>query len=171
MFWLKFVKSIIKILHSNVSEDEAAAGFAIGSIMGLLPFASLINVFMLFLIIILNVNYSAAALAIIIFGIVGSFTDPAAGFIGNILLAKMDILTPFWSYLYNVPLIPFTRFNNTVVLGSLVIALFLAAPVFIFSKKFILYYRANLANKVEKLKIVKVLGLNKLINIYSRFNQ
>ncbi|MEW6041517.1 MAG: TIGR03546 family protein, partial [Elusimicrobiota bacterium] len=171
MFWFKLVKSIIKILHSNISEDEVAAGFALGSIIGLTPFYTLSNLFVLILIILLNVNTGAATLGILIFSIIGSFTDSLAHQIGLFLLTKVDFLTPFWTSLYNAPIIPFTKFNNTVILGSWIISLILLIPVFLLFKKFIIYYRANVAKNVEKMKIIKLLGIDKLINIYTRFSQ
>jgi uncharacterized protein (TIGR03546 family) len=64
-----------------------------------------------------------------------------------------------------MPVIPFTKFYNTVVLGSLVISIILFIPCYIFSKKFIVFYRANYKDKVAKWKIMKLFKLTSVANM------
>ncbi len=165
----KLIKSIFNLLHSNISPLEIALGFALGSIIGLTPFFTLHNLFIFLLLIILNVNFSAGMLGIMVFGLIGYLTDPLAHKIGYLLLVEIKSLEPFWTNLYNMPIVPFTRFYNTVVLGSLVISLVLFVPVVIFTKNFVVFYRNNLSSKVQKWKIVKIIKASGIYNFYKKF--
>lgn len=171
MFWLKIVKSIMGILHSDIPPAQIAAGFVLGSIIGFAPFVALHTILVLILILVLNVNIGAALMAIAACGTIGLFTDPLADRIGTLLLVKSDLLTPLWTYAYNLPLVPFTRFNNTVVLGSLVIAMGLSLPLFFLVRRGVRYYRAHLAPKVEQWKVMKLLKITSPLNVYNKYQQ
>jgi uncharacterized protein (TIGR03546 family) len=71
------------------------------------------------------------------------------------LLVQTEGLAPLWTALYNAPLVPFTRFNNTVVLGSLVIALALFLPVLFGTRGLVVFYRARYKAKVDQLGFMK----------------
>lgn len=169
MFWFKIIKSIVSFLHSDISPKQVSGGVALGSIIGLTPMASLHNYIVLFIILVTKINKSAALLSAALFALIAFLTDPLADSIGYTLLVKIDALTPLWTRLYNMPFVPFTRFNNTVVLGSLVISLALFLPVFFLTNKFIIYYRANLRLKVENSKVLKLFKLNSVFNLYNKF--
>ncbi len=168
MFWLKIIQKIIRLLHSEISPSEIAAGVAFGVILGLVPLSLVLGIFVFLLIFLLKVNIGAALFSALLFKLVAYFADPLADIFGYALLVDARLLAPFWSYLYNLPIVPFTRFNNTVVLGSILISIILFVPVYLLAKKFIIYYRTNLKTKVEKLKIVKVLKLTKIYGIYDK---
>lgn len=168
MFWSKTVRQIVGIFSGNQDPDEIGAGFALGAIIGLNPTNTLHNYVILFLIFLINVNKGAAALGLAFFAVVGYFTDPIAHQIGYKLLVETPALNPFWTKLYNTPIIPFTRFNNTVVLGSLVIALVLFIPTWLISKKLIILYRKNLQAKVNQWKIIQLLHHTRW---YDRYNK
>ncbi|OGS26943.1 MAG: hypothetical protein A2297_01020 [Elusimicrobia bacterium RIFOXYB2_FULL_48_7] len=166
---MKLVRKILTILNSNISPFEIGYGVALGSIIGLTPFLALHNLVVFILIILLNVNISSALLAVAVFSIIGHFTDPIANLIGKLLLVKMDFLNPFWTNLYNMPIVPLTRFNNTVVLGSLVLSLVLFVPIAVLTIKFIVYYRSKLASKVAQWKIMKLFKLSPIYKIFSAY--
>ncbi len=168
MFWFKTVRQVIAIFRNNQDPDEIGAGFALGSIIGLNPTNTLHNYVILFLLFLLNVNKGAALISVAFFAVIGYFTDPYAHQIGYKLLVEMPALNPFWTKLYNTPIVPFTRFNNTVVLGSLVIALALFIPVWLIGKKLIILYRKNLQEKVNKLKVIQLLQQAKWYERYTK---
>lgn len=170
MFWIKLLKSIVSILQSEISPTQVAWGFALGTLMGFIPFSALHSYFIFVLILMLNVNIGAATLAALIFSFVSMLTDPLADKIGYFLLVRVQALTPLWTKLYNMPVVPFTKFYNTVVLGSFVISLVLFIPSYIFSRKFIVFYRANYKDKVAKWKIMKLFKLTNVAKVYDKFN-
>jgi len=165
----KIIKRIFKLLHSNVAPGEIAFGFALGSIIGLTPFFALHNLFIFILLLLLNVNFSAAMVAVAVFGIVGYLTDPLAHALGYFLLVHAKVLEPLWTSLYNTPFVPFTRFYNTVVLGGFVLSCLLFIPLVLGTKRFVVFYRNNLAQKVQQWKILKVFKASKIYKLYSRF--
>ncbi|MEI8217537.1 MAG: TIGR03546 family protein [Elusimicrobiota bacterium] len=171
MFWLKILKSIMTTLHSKISPNQIAGGCMLGMMIGILPAKNLLTAGMVLVILLLNVNIGSAALMATLFSVIGYFADPLADRIGYFLLVTSTGLTPVWAHLYNLPLIAFTRFNNTVVLGSFCIALILCVPVFLGMRWFIVYYRANLSSKVEQWKIMKVFKLSSSLNLYDKYNQ
>lgn len=171
MIALKLIKKFIKLLNSDASPTQIAFGFALGSIIGLTPFMSLHNLVIWILIFLLKVNVSGAFLGVAAFSIVGLATDPFADKVGYMVLAQMDSLQGLWTALYNMPIIPFTRFNNTIVMGSFVIALILFIPVVIFMKYFIVFYRTHLQQKLEKVKVFKLLKASKLYQWYDKLKK
>lgn len=169
MFWLKIVKSIMTTLHSSVSPNQIAGGCVLGMLLGLLPAKTLLTVFLAVIVLILNVNIGSAMLVATLTALVAFFLDPLFHATGHFLLVKSAGLTPLWTKLYNMPLIPFTRFNNTVVLGSLAVGLLLSGPVFLFMRWFVVYYRAHYAQKVEQWKIMKFFKLTSVINVLDKY--
>jgi uncharacterized protein (TIGR03546 family) len=167
MFIIKILKKLIKALHSNASPSEIASGVVLGSIMGFTPGFTLVSFLVIFLIIILNVNISAAIVSSIIFSIGGLALDPLSHMIGSKVL-YIPGLEGLWTSLYNMPLVPLSRFNNTVVIGGYIITLVLIIPIYIFSKKFVVVYREKLQAKIEKMKVVKLLKASKFFKFYTR---
>lgn len=150
MFLLKTLKSIIVMFQTDISPNQIAWGFALGAILGLIP-----NMFMklvLFIVIMLfRVNISAALIGCSLYAIVSYPLDFLFDSVGY------TVLNTFYTWLYNLPIVPFTHFNNTVVMGSLVVGIILLVPNGVFAKKFLVYYRTNLKDKISKWKIVKIL--------------
>jgi uncharacterized protein (TIGR03546 family) len=167
MLWLKLLKKLFKALNADASPSEIAGGVILGSVLGLTPVFALHNLLVIVLIIILKVNISAAVFSSIVFSIIGYAADPGAHVIGRALLLSSG-LNGLWTLLSGMPVIPLTRFNNTVVLGSLVISLIIMVPLFIFAKKFVVLYREKIQEKIQKLKIVKIMKASKIYNLYQR---
>ncbi|MCA9209934.1 MAG: TIGR03546 family protein [Planctomycetales bacterium] len=106
---------------------QLAAGVALGMLLGIVPKGNLIAVFVSMLIFGTRVNAAAAMIAAVAFSLIAAYTDGLTHPIGNWLLAHPSLQTT-WRKLYDVPLVPWTSFNNTVVLGSFVAGLALTAP-------------------------------------------
>ncbi|MBQ2219499.1 MAG: TIGR03546 family protein, partial [Elusimicrobia bacterium] len=104
-----------------------------------------------------RVNISAAFIAWAVYEILSFALDPLFYIFGYYLL-NISSLNSFYTYLYNLPVVPFTKFNNTVVMGSLVVGIILIIPNMIIAKKLLVYYRTHLREKVSKWKIVKILS-------------
>ncbi len=141
----------------------------LGSVLGLTPVFALHNLLVILLICIIKVNAAAAVFSSILFGVIGFFIDPLAHFAGEkVLLA--GALEGTWTAMYNTPVIALTRFNNTVVMGTLLISLVAALPLYAATVKFVVYYRESLKDRVDKLKVVKLMKASKIYKIYRRFS-
>lgn len=171
MFWLKFLKKIITILHSEISPRQIAAGFALGAFMGLPPSNFVNYVVVFFFIMMLKVNVASAFLGAGVFALISVLTDPLADWLGYLLLVDFKFLKSFWTWLYNIPIVPFTRFNNTIMMGSFAIAVLIFIPSIVLVEKFVIYYRGHLQQKVEKWKIIKLFKLSKIYSLYDNLKE
>ena len=126
---LKLIQSIIKTLHSAGTPGQVAAGMALGSALGLTPLMNIHNLVVISLLVLLNVSFGGGMLGWMLFVPIGFLLDPLFNAIGLQLLTAPS-LRPLWTEWTNSPVLPFTNFNNTVVLGSFVAWLVLAVPIF-----------------------------------------
>lgn len=168
MFWLKFITNFIKILRAGQTPRQIAGGFALGSILGLSPHFTLQNIFIWLILLVLDVNLSAATVAITLCALVAFVFDPVFHRLGYFILVEIPSLQPMWTSLYNAPLAPLTKFNNTVVMGSFAGALVLFLPMYFGMKQFVVQYRTHLHSKIEKWKIYQIISKNSLVQWYHR---
>jgi uncharacterized protein (TIGR03546 family) len=168
MFGLSTLKSIMGILQSEDSPWQVAGGVMLGCFFGFLPVNTPQSTLLFLLIMFFNVNNGAALVSAALFAAVAALLDPLAHRIGYALLVGNDALTPLWTALSNLPLVPFTRFNNTVVLGSTVLALVLGLPVLFGSRWLLLYYRAHWRERVSKLGVMKMFQFTKVLDLVDK---
>lgn len=168
MFILEFLAKLFKILRSEASPNQIAAGFVLGMIIGLTPFLTLHNLIIIVLIIIVKVNIGMAIFAFVIFSGVAYLLDPLFHDLGYFLLVDVTALKGLWTALYNFPLVALSRYNNTVVIGSLAVTLILIIPMFPFARYFVKVYRAKIDPRLQKLKIVQIVKGSKFYSIYEK---
>jgi len=165
---VKLVQSLVKALHSEGTPGQLAAGIALGAILGLTPLVSLHNAVVFALIVLLNVSFPGAMLGWAVFIPVGFLLDPAFDWIGHTLLFT-PALTPLWTSLYNMPVVPLTDFNNTVTLGSLVFSLLFFVPLYLAAHWGVTRYRATIGERVRQSTWYRTLTASKLYNVYRLF--
>jgi uncharacterized protein (TIGR03546 family) len=165
---LKLIQSIIKTLHSEGTPGQVAAGIALGSVLGLTPLMNLHNLLIFSLIVILNISFGGAMLGWALFVPLGFILDPLFHRIGLALLESPG-LRPLWTAWYNTPLVPYTNFNNTVVLGSVVGWLVLAVPIFFAARYGVAKYRATIGERVRQSKFYKAVTASQVYNWYRLF--
>lgn len=168
MLPLKALTGIFKSLQSTASPWQIAGGVGLGLLLGFQPLTGPQSVFLLLLIFLLNVNLGSAFLAAGLFAGLAALLDPVAHALGYALLVQADFLAPLWTALYNAPLVPFTRFNHTVVLGSLVLSLLLLAPVLWGARGGVLYYRTHLQSKVDRSGFMRWFKLTRVWNLWDK---
>jgi uncharacterized protein (TIGR03546 family) len=165
---LKLIQSIIKTLHSEGTPGQVAAGIALGSALGLTPLVNVHNLIVFSLIVLLNVSFGGGMLGWALFVPVGFLLDPVFDRIGASLL-QAPSLRPMWTSWYNTPLVPYTNFNNTVVLGSVVGWLVLTLPIFVAAKYGVARYRATIGARVQQSKFYKAITASQVYNWYKLF--
>jgi len=163
MIVLKILSSLLKILGSGTKPAEVAWGFGLGAVLGLTGFHGLFPVVLILILCLFRVNLSAALLSCLLFGLAARLLDPVFHTIGYTVLAGIPFLVPFWTWLYNTPVAPLFRFNNTVFMGSLVVSLVLLAPNVLLFQALVVRYRRLWAEKVKKWKVAKVLGSSNVV--------
>ena len=95
--------------------------------------------------------------------------DPLFHRVGQWLLIDATSLRPLWTTWDNTPVLALTNFNNTVVLGSVVIWLLLFVPIYLASRFAVVRYRATLGERVRQSHFYKVLSASQAYNVYRWF--
>ena len=167
--FLKLLQSLIKTLHSDGTPGQVAAGVALGAALGLTPLMSLHNLVIVALVCVLNVSFGGAMLGWLLFVPVGFALDPLFDFIGRRLLLETPALTPLWTSWYNAPAMPYTSFNNTIVLGSVVGWIVLSPLIFFAARVGVRRYRATVGERVRRSKFYKAVTTSKIYNVYTWF--
>ncbi|MBT3251788.1 MAG: TIGR03546 family protein [Candidatus Marinimicrobia bacterium] len=168
MIWLKFFSKLLKALQSGNSPKQLSAGFVLGMFLGMTPFLSLFSFIIIIITIILNVNISMFILGSLIFGIIGYIIDPLFHHFGYFLLIDVPALESLWIICTNTPLLSLLRFNNTTNLGSIVTSFTFSIPVYFATIFLVKKYRTRFGEKVNKLKITKIIKGSKLYSIYQK---
>ena len=168
MLFLKLLQAMVKALNSEGTPGQVAAGMAFGAALGLTPIASLHNLIILLLVLVLNVSLAGVLLGWSLCVPIGFLLDPLFDAIGNALLGAPG-LTPLWTRLANIPVMPFSNFNNSVVLGSLVSWVVLWLPIYLAARWAVAKYRATLFERLKQTKIFQAVKASALYNVYTWF--
>jgi uncharacterized protein (TIGR03546 family) len=165
---LKFIQSLVQTLHSDGSPGQIAAGLALGAALGLTPLMSLQNFVVFCLLFLLNVSFGAGMLGWAIAAPVGFLLDPVFDRIGQAMLESAS-LRPLWTSLNNMPVVPFTNFNNTVTLGSFIVWIVLFVPMYFGARYLVIKYRVTLGERVRRSAFWRALAASKAYNVYRWF--
>ena len=166
---LKLLQSLVKTLHSEGTPGQVAAGIALGSVLGLTPLVNVHNLLIAAIILVLNVSVGGAMLGWALFLPLGFALDPVFDRIGHQLLLETPALTPMWTAWFNTPVLPYTNFNNTIVLGSFVAWLVLAVPIFFAARYGVMRYRATWGERVRRSRFYNAVTASKAYNVYTWF--
>lgn len=169
LFWLKYLKSLLQALNADISPNEIAAGVVLGAVIGLIPKANLLALGLWIIILLFRVHIGMAGASLLIFSLIGFLFDPVAEKLGFWLLAGVPSLASVWTALYNVPIVPFTSFNNTMVMGNFALGGLLALPLFFGMRAFVIAYRARYRDRVMRWKIMKLLKASQFYGAYGRW--
>lgn len=162
---LKYIAKLLKALSSEASPNQLAGGFILGMIIGMTPVASVHNLLIIVLVIVLKVNIGMVILAFLVFSGVAYLADPLFHNFG-IWILELEGMQDTWTSMYNNEFWAITNFYNTVVIGSLVTAILLCIPMFPLTKIGVEQYRKHIHEKVMKTKFVKALKGTKLYSAY-----
>lgn len=165
---LRLAKDLLLALHGGGEPRHLAAGFALGAALGLVPKGNLFAAAFFLLFFLFNVDKGMALLSACVFTGVGYAVDPIAHAIGKSLLTD-EPLRGLWTALYDLPIVPLTRFNNTVVLGNLIIGAVLYVPLYFGFLKGLTWYDRHLRERVERIPLIKTIKGWNLYEKYSRW--
>lgn len=170
VFLLKQIFGFVKLLNSETGHIQIAAGIACGLILGFAPTLSLQTLLVIFLLFFFRIQIGAATLAAFFFKFIAYLIDPIADTIGSAVL-ETESLKPLFTTMYNMPLVPLTRFYNSVTMGSAVISIVLAIPVFFLAKALVVKYRVTVYEKFKQTKFFKALKATAVYNWYMKYQE
>ncbi len=146
-----------KALNANQYPGQIAFSLVLGMIMGLTPLFFAHNLVTLALVFLLRVNLSALIASMVIFSGLAYLLDPVFHQLGLMLLNQPS-LAPLFTEMYNNAFWRILHFNNSVVIGSVLVAYILAIPVFFIFYALVKSYRKRFLVWARKLKIVQWLN-------------
>ncbi|AFG37349.1 TIGR03546 family protein [Spirochaeta africana] len=160
------IARVLAALYSNKRPGEIAAAVALGVWAALIPGASLLFWLVFLLIFFVKVNQAIALLTLGLGSLATQLLDPLLHDIGYRVLTT-DALYALWSDLYALPLLPLSRFNNTVVMGGFITGLAIFPLVFLATKSLVVPLRTRvvpgIASSTWAQKIYKSPKVAKLI--------
>ena len=168
MFFLKLLQSLVGTLNSEGTPRQIAAGIALGAALGLTPLVNVHNLLIFAAACLLNVSFGGFLIGWTVFVPLGFALDPIFQAVGLALLQAPG-LTGLWTTLTNVPGVPLTNFNNSVVLGSVVGWVVLWLPIFFLARFLVVKYRVHVYERLQRTRVFKAVAASKLYNYYLMF--
>ncbi len=165
---LKQLYNFIKLLHSETGTNQLAAGLALGVVIGFSPILSLQGLMIFVILMIFRIQMGAAFLSGFFFTFVAFILDPVADSLGRWILENPSLRPTFVS-LYNMPIVPLTRFNNSIIMGSGVISILLIIPLFFGFKFSVIHYRSTVVERVKGTKYWKAFQASSFYQWYAKY--
>ncbi len=150
------IRLCLKALIAEAKPGQLALGFALGVLIGLVPKGNLIAITLGVVLAASRANLGIGAATIVAVSFLSWLLDPVTDTIGHWLLTQPALQT-FWTKLYNMPVMPWTDFNNTIVLGSFVLGLVQLYPTYRLSKPLFRKYGERFADWAKKFWLTRVL--------------
>jgi uncharacterized protein (TIGR03546 family) len=162
---LRLISRLLKVLNSETEPSQISLALGFAMIAGFTPILSLHNIVVLFLVVTLRVNLSAFILGLSLFSGIAYLLDPLFNTLGLTVLTAGK-LENLWTALYNSPVWRMEKFNNSIVMGSIIVSLVLFIPVFLISNLLIRKYREYILEWVQKSRIAQVIRASKFYSVY-----
>jgi len=151
---VKPIAKLIVALNSNLGKKQIAAGFAWGLLLGLIPAGNVLWILLFVSSFLFTHHHWSKMMVLAIFKLISGVVAPLLDMAGWEIL-HIEALQPFFTTLYNIPLVPLTKFNNTLVSGGFVCGLILSLPVYFLVLRLIPLYRNKLSPKIRDSKLVQ----------------
>ena len=147
---------LLKALLVEATPGQLAFGFAFGILIGLVPKGNLTAISLGVILAASRANLGVAGATALAFSFVSPYCDPLSHRIGEWLLGHPS-LKDMWTRLYNTPVMPWTDFNNTVVLGSLVLGIALLYPAYRITRPVFGHYTERVQKWAKKFRLTRLL--------------
>jgi uncharacterized protein (TIGR03546 family) len=167
---LKQLFNLFKLLNSDKGENQLAAGVACGLILGFAPGFSLQTVLIIVVLFFARIQIGAALSCGFFFSIIAWVLDPVFDQVGQVAL-EMESFKGLYTTMYNLPIVPFTKFYNSVAMGALIISVIAFPIVFFISKMMIVKYRNTVIKKFEQTKFFKALKATSFYKWYVKYEE
>lgn len=167
---LKQIFQFLKLLNSETGTNQISAGIALGFVLGMTPAFSLQTLLVFILIFLFRIQLGAALVSAFFFKFGAYLLDPIFDSIGSQVLTLPALQATFTS-LYNMPIVPLTRFNNSIVMGSGVVSLALAPVIFILARILVQKYRKAVVERFKQSKFFKAVKATSLYKWYYKYDE
>ncbi len=160
---IKWIIKTIAALNSNNRPGEVAAALTLGVLLAMLPSGNITWFAILAVTFFLKINFGAEMIMAAVLKPLALLFDPFFDFIGYRILTA-ESLEPILIKLNSMPVLPFTGFNNTVVIGSLITMIAVSVPLFFLFKLLLKLYREKIRDRIMSSTIIKKIGKLPLVS-------
>jgi uncharacterized protein (TIGR03546 family) len=154
---IQVIAKLIVALNGNVKKSQLAAGFAWGVLLGLAPAGNFFWIVLFIVSFFFKHNHASKMLVMLLIKLFSPLIAPLMDMLGWELL-NLELLRPYFITLYNMPFVPFTRFNNTLVAGGLAGGLVLWFPMFFLGMGSVSLYRSTISPLLRKIGIFRLIA-------------
>jgi len=161
---LKAIGKLIIALNGNIKKSQIAAGLAWGVLLALIPGGSIFGIALFIVSFFFSHHHWSKIFLMIVLKLISPLYIYWVDFAGWEIL-NYDAFLPYFTTMYNMPFVPFTKFNNTLVMGGLALGIVLWLPSFLVFLALIPLYRNHIAVKIRNLKIVKTIAGSPFLKI------
>lgn len=151
---ISYIVKLLKSLNTNSHPGEIAHAVAIGMLLGFMPKTNVLWYLLFVFFLFVRVNKGAFLLTMPVASLLTRFFDPLFDSIGYVVLT-FSPLKPVYAALLDIPFVAFTKFNNTIVAGSITFSLILYIPVYIVIRIFTKSWRTHLAPTLARSKLMQ----------------
>jgi uncharacterized protein (TIGR03546 family) len=168
---IKTVTKFLAGINANTRPGEIAAGIAFGFLLALQPGMTIVRIVLLAFAFMLKITMPALFFSLFVFALASPVLDVPSDLLGGFVLG-LPALGGLFTMLYNMPLVPYTRFNDTLVMGGLVLGVLAWAPLFFLFRRLVTAYRNTLREKIVNSKAYKAFMkfplIEKLVSIVGK---
>lgn len=153
-FMIKAIAKLVLVFNSNVSKTQVAAGIAWGVMLGLVPVGNFFWIVLFLASFFFTIHHGMKLVFMALLIVLSPLFRPLLDILGWEVL-HLEPLRPIFTTMYNMPFVPFTRFNNTLVAGGVVAGLALFFPLFFLLLPLIYLFRQKLSPLIGNSKLVQ----------------
>lgn len=132
VFFIKRLLNLRQAIFGRREPRQLAWGFALGGLIGLIPHGNLVAVLVLLMILSVKINHGMAMITAFAMTLLAPYLDSQTHTVGLKVLTHPE-LADFWAATWQLPIVPWTSINNTVVLGSLLVGVAALLPSYVVS--------------------------------------
>lgn len=143
-----YITKLINALNANIKPSQIANGFCLGLILGFVPKTNLLWYLLFVFFLFVRVNKGAYLLFTLVGTLLAPVCDTLFDNVGYFVLT-FPRFESYFSYLIDIPFVGFTRFNNTIVMGSLACGVIAYIPVFALAVIFVRLWRNSIAPAIN----------------------
>ena len=143
------ISKLFHKLNASAHPGEIAHAFSCGLILGLMPKDNLLWYVIFVFILFLRIDIVTYAIMILLGTLVSPVFDGLFDVLGNAVL-NLPALSGLFGTLYDIPFVAFTKFNNSIVMGSLIVGIVLYLPLYLLGRLFVSFWRGKLLPKIRK---------------------
>ena len=155
---IDFFLKLFKAFNSSQTPWQMSLALSMGMAMGLTPYSGIQTIILIFLALIINIHIGLFLVSSTFFAGLAYLLDPYFEHLGYLIL-NAEGLKELFTYMYNSGLLRLTYFNNTIVMGSSIVAFSLLLPMFFILNMLVYIYRDKIASKLQNYAILRKLGI------------